>query len=108
VNGFGGRPFERASQSQPNLGRFRSAPSTDDLNGVLPRLGMAARWVEGFGGDLIGLSSLPVVRGVKVVLKVVEGCKSKNHNGGWKCQPPHDSQGVSPICRAKEEETGEH
>ena len=39
---------------QPNLGRFRLAPSTDDLNGVLPRLGMAAPLVEGFGGRLIG------------------------------------------------------
>jgi len=47
------------------------------------------------------VSSLPVVRRVKVVLKVVEGREGKNHDSGWKFQPPHDSQGVSPIRRAK-------
>ena len=40
------------------------------------------------GEQLLGtvVSSLSIVRRVKVVLKVVEGCKGKNHNGGWKCQ----------------------
>ena len=53
------------------------------------------------------LHGLSIVRRVKVVLKVVEGCKCKNHNGGWKCQTPHDSHGLRPIRRGKEEETSE-
>src|SRR3954470_1872606 len=48
---------------------------------------------------------LSIGRRVKVVLEVVEGCKRKNHNDGWKGQTPDDSHGLPPIRRGKKEES---
>ena len=54
------------------------------------------------------LSSSSVVRGVVVVLEVVEGCKREDHDAGWKRQAPHASQGLRPIRRDEEEQARWH
>ena len=45
------------------------------------------------------------MRGVVVVLEVVERCESKNHKGGGKCQAGVPLAGLRPIRRGQEEES---